>query len=152
MKTQLLADQKISYETGVEGNTITATIIVIKEQIWRGISDVESRVASLLMAADLQSFDGRRSKETDGPYMCPEPFRGQTAHPGHVHRVADAGLACQPCPNSSKIIQDPDFNIFPQETTMKESSIVHCPVRSTQSEYHINRIALRQEMRIFVHK
>lgn len=29
------------------------------------------------------------SKETDGPYMCPEPFRGQTAHPGHVHRVAE---------------------------------------------------------------
>lgn len=28
-------------------------------------------------------------KETDGPYMCPEPFRGQTAHPGHVHRVAE---------------------------------------------------------------
>lgn len=27
--------------------------------------------------------------ETDGPYMCPEPFRGQTAHPGHVHRVAE---------------------------------------------------------------
>ena len=23
-------------------------------------------------------------QETDGPYMCPEPFRGQTAHPGHV--------------------------------------------------------------------
>ena len=22
--------------------------------------------------------------------MCPEPFRGQTAHPGHVHRVAAA--------------------------------------------------------------
>ena len=29
------------------------------------------------------------TKETDGPYMCPEPFRGQTAHPGHVHRVAE---------------------------------------------------------------
>lgn len=27
--------------------------------------------------------------ETDGPYMCPDPFRGQTAHPGHVHRVAE---------------------------------------------------------------
>lgn len=27
--------------------------------------------------------------ETDGPYMCPSPFRGQTAHPGHVHRVAE---------------------------------------------------------------
>jgi TatD DNase family protein len=27
--------------------------------------------------------------ETDGPYMCPEPFRGQTAHPGHVHRIAE---------------------------------------------------------------
>jgi len=27
--------------------------------------------------------------ETDGPYMCPGPFRGQTAHPGHVHRVAE---------------------------------------------------------------
>ena len=27
--------------------------------------------------------------ETDGPYMCPMPFRGQTAHPGHVHRVAE---------------------------------------------------------------
>ena len=27
--------------------------------------------------------------ETDGPYMCPEPCRGQTAHPGHVHRVAE---------------------------------------------------------------
>jgi len=27
--------------------------------------------------------------ETDGPYMCPEPFRGQTSHPGHVHRVAE---------------------------------------------------------------
>eukprot|EP00929_Paragymnodinium_shiwhaense_P027363 TRINITY_DN16072_c0_g1_i2.p1 TRINITY_DN16072_c0_g1~~TRINITY_DN16072_c0_g1_i2.p1 ORF type:complete len:139 (+),score=25.36 TRINITY_DN16072_c0_g1_i2:252-668(+) len=27
--------------------------------------------------------------ETDGPYMCPEPFRGQTAHAGHVHRVAE---------------------------------------------------------------
>jgi TatD DNase family protein len=27
--------------------------------------------------------------ETDGPYMCPAPFRGQTAHPGHVHRVAE---------------------------------------------------------------
>lgn len=27
--------------------------------------------------------------ETDGPYMCPEPFRMQTAHPGHVHRVAE---------------------------------------------------------------
>lgn len=27
--------------------------------------------------------------ETDGPYMCPEPFRGHTAHPGHVHRVAE---------------------------------------------------------------
>jgi len=32
--------------------------------------------------------------ETDGPYMCPEPFRGHTAHPGHVHLVAEriAGL------------------------------------------------------------
>lgn len=29
------------------------------------------------------------AEETDGPYMCPEPFRGQTAHPGHVHRVAE---------------------------------------------------------------
>lgn len=27
--------------------------------------------------------------ETDGPYMCPEPFRGQTSHSGHVHRVAE---------------------------------------------------------------
>merc|ERR1712232_1522313 len=27
--------------------------------------------------------------ETDGPYMCPEPFRGQTSHAGHVHRVAE---------------------------------------------------------------
>ena len=26
---------------------------------------------------------------TDGPYMRPDPFRGQTAHPGHVHRVAE---------------------------------------------------------------
>ena len=23
--------------------------------------------------------------ETDGPYMCPEPSRGHTAHPGSVH-------------------------------------------------------------------
>jgi len=27
--------------------------------------------------------------ETDGPYMCPEPLRNHTAHPGHVHRVAE---------------------------------------------------------------
>lgn len=27
--------------------------------------------------------------ETDGPYMCPDPFRGQTAHPGFVHLVAE---------------------------------------------------------------
>ena len=27
--------------------------------------------------------------ETDGPYMRPEPCRGQTAHPGHVRRVAE---------------------------------------------------------------
>eukprot|EP00927_Polykrikos_kofoidii_P037693 TRINITY_DN31902_c0_g1_i1.p1 TRINITY_DN31902_c0_g1~~TRINITY_DN31902_c0_g1_i1.p1 ORF type:complete len:455 (+),score=53.52 TRINITY_DN31902_c0_g1_i1:57-1421(+) len=33
--------------------------------------------------------------ETDGPYMCPEPFRGQTAHPGHVHRVAERIAAWQ---------------------------------------------------------
>eukprot|EP00746_Dinoflagellata_sp_MGD_P025384 gnl/MRDRNA2_/MRDRNA2_159635_c0_seq1.p1 gnl/MRDRNA2_/MRDRNA2_159635_c0~~gnl/MRDRNA2_/MRDRNA2_159635_c0_seq1.p1 ORF type:complete len:421 (+),score=77.36 gnl/MRDRNA2_/MRDRNA2_159635_c0_seq1:42-1265(+) len=33
--------------------------------------------------------------ETDGPYMCPDPFRGQTAHPGHVHRVAEKIAAWQ---------------------------------------------------------
>eukprot|EP00927_Polykrikos_kofoidii_P036679 TRINITY_DN30964_c0_g1_i1.p1 TRINITY_DN30964_c0_g1~~TRINITY_DN30964_c0_g1_i1.p1 ORF type:complete len:486 (-),score=71.99 TRINITY_DN30964_c0_g1_i1:28-1437(-) len=33
--------------------------------------------------------------ETDGPYMCAEPFRGQTAHPGHVHRVAERIAAWQ---------------------------------------------------------
>ena len=26
--------------------------------------------------------------ETDGPYMCPEPSRGHTAHPGPVHLLA----------------------------------------------------------------
>jgi len=35
--------------------------------------------------------------ETDGPYMCPEPFRGQTAHPGHVHRVAERIAAWREC-------------------------------------------------------
>lgn len=36
--------------------------------------------------------------ETDGPYMCPEPFRGQTSHPGHVHRVAEQIAAWKRCP------------------------------------------------------
>ncbi|KYQ89109.1 hypothetical protein DLAC_10341 [Tieghemostelium lacteum] len=27
--------------------------------------------------------------ETDGPYMTPEPFRGQTAHSGHIPQVAN---------------------------------------------------------------
>ena len=44
--------------------------------------------------ADRKSTEGPRGNavvliETDGPYMCPEPCRGQTAHPGHVHRVAE---------------------------------------------------------------
>ena len=26
---------------------------------------------------------------TDGPYICPDPLRGHTAHPGHVHPVAE---------------------------------------------------------------
>ena len=25
--------------------------------------------------------------ETDGPYLAPEPYRGQTAHPGHIPRI-----------------------------------------------------------------
>lgn len=36
--------------------------------------------------------------ETDGPYMCPDPFRGQTAHPGHVHRVAEKIAEWKRCP------------------------------------------------------
>lgn len=27
--------------------------------------------------------------ETDGPYMAPTPYRGGTAHPGMVHKVAE---------------------------------------------------------------
>ncbi len=27
--------------------------------------------------------------ETDGPYLAPEPYRGQTAHPGHIPRIIE---------------------------------------------------------------
>ena len=27
--------------------------------------------------------------ETDGPYLAPEPFRGQPAHPGHIPRILE---------------------------------------------------------------
>lgn len=43
-----------------------------------------ARLAELVRALPLD----RLLLETDGPYMCPAPFRGQTAHPGHVHLVA----------------------------------------------------------------
>ena len=29
----------------------------------------------------------RMLAETDGPYLAPEPYRGQTAHPGHIPRI-----------------------------------------------------------------
>ncbi|CAE8586740.1 unnamed protein product [Polarella glacialis] len=46
---------------------------------------VVDRIEELLLGVPLE----RLLLETDGPYMAPEPFRGQTAHPGLVHRVAE---------------------------------------------------------------
>merc|ERR1712176_667166 len=51
----------------------------------RGPQDRPEHFLQLLQGIPLS----RMLIETDGPYMCPEPFRGQTAHPGHVHRVAE---------------------------------------------------------------
>ncbi|CAE8616444.1 unnamed protein product [Polarella glacialis] len=44
-----------------------------------------AQLAALVTSLPLE----RLLLETDGPYMCPAPFRGQTAHPGHVHLVAE---------------------------------------------------------------
>lgn len=51
----------------------------------RGPSDKPEHFVALLGMLPIS----RILIETDGPYMCPEPFRGQTSHPGHVHRVAE---------------------------------------------------------------